>query len=258
MAKLFSTRKLFLRYPWLDKLRTDVLGSLFVGGIAWFDRSFARVQIVCPEARPYVRGENAYILAIYHNCMISVLGVQPRDRMTVLISDSRDGEMVARGLMGMGFPVARGSPTHGAVKGAMQMVEALKDGKNVCFMVDGPRGPIYQVKMSIIRLAEVTGLPIIPLGFRAPKAFQTRSWDDWRGTTWGGSELYVFDKPIFVPQGASAAQLEECRLQLQERMDYLRKAVVPFWPIMKHETDGKELLPGKETLLEKNDKVRSA
>jgi lysophospholipid acyltransferase (LPLAT)-like uncharacterized protein len=99
----------------------------------------------------------------------------------VLVSGSRDGEMIARVNHGMGLDTARGSSGRGGTRGYLEMVRSVKaePHKALGFLVDGGgRGPRGQVKLGAIRLAKSTGAWIVPTVVSARPAFLfTRSWD---------------------------------------------------------------------------------
>ena len=44
--------------------------------------------------------------------------------------------------------------------------------------MDGPRGPLYQVKPGILQISRLTGLPIVPLSFATDRGYIfKRSWN---------------------------------------------------------------------------------
>ena len=130
--------------------------------------------------------------------------------------------MIARGCLGMGFSVARGSPALGGVKGALELINAVECGQDVAFMVDGPRGPIYEVKPGVIRMAELAGTPIVPVMCSARSAGHMKSWDRFVAPWWATPMVYLFGEPLNVPQECSDEMRAQLQGQLQERMEHLR------------------------------------
>jgi lysophospholipid acyltransferase (LPLAT)-like uncharacterized protein len=235
MAKFkFKTRELFTRYPVLDKLRTDFFSWWCHHGTGFFDRSYRRIRVVSPEAAPYVNDGKPAIYAIYHGSAIGLLGLVPRRNITCLISNSRDGTMIARGVEGLGFSTARGSAGKGGVKGTLQLIDAAERDKSIAFMVDGPRGPRTEVKVGLVKLAQMTGLPILPMALSSRSAWWTKSWDRFNATSWASPKVYVFGEPLAVPQHASADEIEATRLQVEDRLRELQSSAEALWPM----TDG--------------------
>jgi lysophospholipid acyltransferase (LPLAT)-like uncharacterized protein len=219
MAKLFNTRELFYRYKWLGTLRMNFFVWWCNHGTAFFDRSYRRVRLVSPGAQPFVDDvTKPVIFAMYHGSMIAMLGLHPRKRVTILISNSRDGEMIARACFSLGFSSARGSSARGAVKGTLELLEAAKQGQSLAFMVDGPKGPRHEIKPGVIRVASLCGLPIIPLGQAARSSWSMKSWDKFDASSWSSPMVTMFGEPMFVPEDLSDEQCEKLRVELNERM----------------------------------------
>ena len=87
------------------------------------------------------------IYVMWHANQFLVYGIEDKAHLSILISNSKDGEIVARAVAKMGFKVVRGSSgKKGAVESTMQMLRRLKDGECVGIMVDGPSGPLHKVK----------------------------------------------------------------------------------------------------------------
>lgn len=232
MAKLFRTRELLTKYPWLDAVRMKFLAWVCNHGTTFFDVSYRILKIFAPGCRELLetKDRNPVIFAIYHGRMVGALGLIPRKKLTILISQSRDGEMIARGAEGLGFSVARGSSTLGAVKGALEMVDAAKRKQDLAYMVDGPRGPRFEVKVGIIRLAEMTGLPIVPFVCCGRTAFWMKSWDRFLAPWWATPLLYLYGEPLNVDPDLSEERREELRLELESRMNSLRECGDRIWP----------------------------
>lgn len=232
MAKLFKfkTRDFFTRYPVLDKFRTDFCVWWSVKGTWIWDINYRRVKVVSPEARPYlVDGKKPVIFALYHGSMIGLLGIHPRKQTTILISNSRDGEIVTRACHGWGFSTARGSAGKGGVKGTLELLDAARQGQSLAFMVDGPRGPRQEVKLGIIRIAQMTGLPILPLALSARTAWFPNSWDRFSAASWGTPMVTIFGEPFYVPESASEYEQERLRAELEVRMKEMQRTADELW-----------------------------
>lgn len=223
-------RPLFNRYPLLDRLRLSCLAWICNHGTTFFDRTYQITTVASVGAQPYLHNPNlGAIFAIYHGRMVGLLGLQPRKKLTILISNSRDGEIIARACLGLGFSIARGSPAHGSVSGALTMINAAQSKQRLAFTVDGPRGPIYSVKEGIIKLSEVTGLPIIPFVCQSRNSYPIKSWDNFMAPCWGTPILYLFGEPIKAPGNLSIQQRNELRQLLSERLSDLRKQGESFF-----------------------------
>src|SRR6059036_4069342 len=114
-----------------------------------------------------------YVHAFYHDQLLmmtySYLGQAYGRRLVVLSSKHRDGEYVSRTLERFGHQVVRGSTGRGGVAGLKEMIRHLREGRDVAFATDGPRGPRHHVQMGAIEAARLGRAPIVPVAFAASK-----------------------------------------------------------------------------------------
>ena len=117
--------------------------------------------------------------------------------ITILSSRSVDGEMQARILGRLGYPIARGSSNRGAVGGLKALADTLLAGRDVALAVDGPRGPAGVVKEGLTLLARKTGAWVVPLAaaFERERVFE-RSWDRYRLPRAGSRGVFLLGRPF--------------------------------------------------------------
>ncbi len=229
MAK-FRVRNILGKVPFTDGLRLDALECVCTNGIHFFDSTYTTQRLYSPKAKEFLDAGKSALFAVQHGRMIGLLRFQDiRSRVTILISPSRDGEIIARTITNLGLTASRGSAKQGAVKGGLQMVKAAEAGKHLVVMVDGPRGPANQVKPGIVKLAEISKLPIIPFTCSSRRAEYMWGWDSFMATHFGSPILHVFGDPIEVPDGASADEMEALRVQLETQLEGMRTHADKFW-----------------------------
>ncbi len=121
-----------------------------------------------------------YILSFWHAHLLLMLHSKYRDPITVMTSRSRDGEIIARVFRWYGVGTVRGSSSRGANEALREFIRrARKQGSNLVFTPDGPKGPARVAKPGVVFAAQMTGLPILPMAFAAKKK---SCWH--RGTGW--------------------------------------------------------------------------
>jgi lysophospholipid acyltransferase (LPLAT)-like uncharacterized protein len=120
-----------------------------------------------------------YILAFWHDHLLLMLHARYRRPIMGLISKSKDGEIIARVMELYGTEAARGSSTRGGGAALRELIRAAREGKNLAFTPDGPKGPRRIAKDGVVYAARATGLPVVPVAFAAKK----KSICD-RGTGW--------------------------------------------------------------------------
>ncbi|MCI0655716.1 MAG: lysophospholipid acyltransferase family protein [Acidobacteria bacterium] len=115
------------------------------------------------------RGGKPCILAFWHGRMFLMPYSYRGTRVTILISEHRDGEYISRTMKRFGFATARGSSTRSGAIGLREILRALRHGADVAFTPDGPRGPRETVQPGVIAAARLSGAPIVPLTFACSK-----------------------------------------------------------------------------------------
>lgn len=178
------------------------------------------------ETEQLLKKGKGFILAIWHNNMASLVifcnkkllkkyGV----RISPLASHSKDGEFISMTVARFGFHTIRGSSSKGGAAGALGLLRAAKSGVTPLITVDGPKGPIYEVKPGVIEVAALSGLPIVILltSFDRYTEF-SKAWDRHRFPKFGAKQSFVYSSPIPIPKGLSKEESAKSILQLQEKM----------------------------------------
>jgi lysophospholipid acyltransferase (LPLAT)-like uncharacterized protein len=139
--------------------------------------STLRFEVIAEEgaipATPPAKG----IFCFWHRCTLPCGWYFRKFRCSILISQSFDGELIARTLGLLGYGSVRGSSSRGGAAGLLALKGILESGLPVVFTADGPRGPIYQTKMGPVKLAQMTGEAMCSFYLLPERAWVMRSWD---------------------------------------------------------------------------------
>lgn len=161
------------------------------------------------------------IFAMWHANQFLVHGINNREKLSILISNSIDGQIVADVSEKWGFQVIRGSSgKKGAIESTMQMITKLKQGENVAIMVDGPHGPLHKVKNGVIKIAQMSGAPIIPVTWYSPqKTFiNLPSWDKMKTPLGKCNILNIYGEPIFVKPDIDEQEIQSIRENIKNQL----------------------------------------
>jgi len=109
------------------------------------------------------------ILAFWHAQQLMIAFGYRGTGSHVLISQHRDGEIIARIVARFGHQTVRGSSTRGGAKAMRELIRLGRSGVDLVVTPDGPKGPRQVAKLGVVQLAKATGLPIIPLAFSCSK-----------------------------------------------------------------------------------------
>ena len=117
------------------------------------------------------------VFVLWHGQMLPLLYHHRDQGVRVLISEHRDGELVARTALALGFGTVRGSSTRGAGRALLGLVREVEAGRDVAVTPDGPRGPAKSFAPGALIVAQRTGALVVPVTAVAPSTWRLRSWD---------------------------------------------------------------------------------
>lgn len=145
------------------------------------------------------------VLALWHNDLFSLVyfaSRQCRDYVSV-VSQSKDGEIIARVLERLGHTMARGSSSRGGIRALLTAVREMKKNNKIgSFAVDGPRGPRHEVKQGAIFAAQRAGALIFPLAaIPKKKMVFDKSWDHFEVPYPFTSCRLRVGEPLTIPEG---------------------------------------------------------
>lgn len=186
-----------------------------------FVRATGRWRVVRGEipARFWDEGRS-FILAFWHGRLLMMPYCWRKGApMNTLISQHRDGELLARTIRHFGLGTVRGSTTHGGSAALRTLVRALKTGAYVGITPDGPRGPRMRANLGAVQLARLAQVPIVPVAYSASRRRVLASWDRFV-LAWPFSRgVFVWGDPVAVPKDADGEALEAARRELEARLN---------------------------------------
>ena len=103
--------------------------------------------------------------------------IRKNHKITVMISEHTDGEIISRLISFFGFESSRGSARKNGAKALLSSIRKMEDGYDVGITPDGPKGPRHSVAEGIVAIAKKKKAKIIPFNFQASSFWQFDSWD---------------------------------------------------------------------------------
>lgn len=160
------------------------------------------------------------VYSIWHRDILPLCYFGRGEGATVLISQHRDGEIIARVARKLGYQVFRGSTTRGGV-GALRALDGIKESSDcdLVFTPDGPRGPAKKLQKGVIYAASRTGFPVVPVGLALQRAWKFNSWDGFRVPKPFSRCYLEIAEAVDVPADLSDDELEFYRAKVEEGMN---------------------------------------
>jgi lysophospholipid acyltransferase (LPLAT)-like uncharacterized protein len=191
-------------------------------------RASVRWSVVDPQEnlRAATGGEAVLFVCLHGQLWPLLWAVRPA-HIGVMISRSADGELLSRVLGDRDYRFLRGSTSRDGSLAARLCIRELRRGRSVGLAVDGPRGPRGVVQEGVLRIAQRTGIPLVPMRVTGSgRCVVPRSWDAFEIPRPGGSLEVVVGPRALV--GASELALRDARDAVASALGVER--VQPVWP----------------------------
>lgn len=160
-------------------------------------------------------GQGQILYACWHQNALSTVLAHAWRQLTILVSRSFDGEVIAFVCKHFGIQSARGSSSRGGREALREMIKLARDGYELGITVDGPRGPRYEVKHGIIMLASRTGIPILPTASLGRRTYTLyKSWDHFRVPKPFTEVLVLYGTPMVVESEISDQRIAQLQQEL--------------------------------------------
>ncbi len=175
-------------------------------------------QNIPRPTRDLFKSGNKFVVAFWHGTMLIPWFLFRDSGMSAIISQSKDGELLARVLEKWKYKVERGSSSSGGKEVLETLIENASGDYSVAITPDGPRGPVHEMKPGAAIAAKKAGVPLILLGSAYEKYYQFKSWDKFRMPKFFTKAYVVASEPIFIPKELSydetSVKIKECETEL--------------------------------------------
>ena len=146
-----------------------------------------------------------------------------------MISQSRDGEMIAKMVHILGWHPIRGSASRGGSAALERLKQLAKEGYRIRHIVDGPRGPFGEIKPGLLRIAQFAEVPVVPTITSAENRWFVNSWDRFMIPKPFSRVVIRFGSPIEIPGDLSDGEFEEKRVLIERQMEELYRDTDKIW-----------------------------
>ena len=178
-----------LRSRWIMAVLTHLMAGylrLTYATLRWTHENRPLAEKVWADS---LASNTGAILALWHSRVPVGPTAWPqspdRPEIRVLVSQSRDGEFIARVIAKLGLPAIRGSSlkktdtakNKGGEQAFRDMVKWVREGGAMAITPDGPRGPAEVMQKGALALARMTGAPVLFVGIAMKPCIRLGPWD---------------------------------------------------------------------------------
>lgn len=134
------------------------------------------------EFKEYKNTKKPVLLSFWHQDVNTMIYVSFNHKTMTMVSDSKDGQLVAQVVEQLGSVTARGSSRNNPIKALKSFLRIMKKGEHWgAIAIDGPKGPPKKAKSGILEAARLMNCPVFTLTL-AYGGYWTlkKSWDHTR------------------------------------------------------------------------------
>ncbi|MDQ6988660.1 MAG: lysophospholipid acyltransferase family protein [Mariprofundaceae bacterium] len=184
-----------------------------VSALVWLLKHSIRWQYIGSSVRPE---KTPCVVCYWHGRLLLSPFLLGGWRGPVIISDHKDGELIAGVYRNFGVAASRGSSSKGGARALLKVIRMAKEGYSPGITPDGPRGPQQVAKAGAAHIALKTGLPILPVCFATNRFKRLKSWDNFYLPYPFAKGVVVVGEPLWAKEGES---VEDLNKRIQQAMD---------------------------------------
>ena len=141
----------------------------------------------------------------------------------MLVSPSKDGDLIANVGKLFGYKVVRGSSYKRTLPGTRECIDLLKKDSEVVVIADGSRGPRHQAQAGSVQLSRITGAPIYTLTYDAQPKYVFSSWDRFILPFPFSKVTLNYGSPMTVPPDADKETIRQKQGELTDLLNQITR-----------------------------------
>lgn len=186
---------------------------------SWMSTLNYRVWRQDPAADP---GDQAFsgpaIFIFWHEYIPMPIYLRPNCRLSMLLSQHQDAEVLSHVAHYAGLEVVRGSTNRGGTTALRELIERGK-GMSLAITPDGPRGPRRKLAQGCVYISSRLQIPVIPIGIGYDRPWRNRNtWDKFAIPRPFSKARVVLGPRIQVPADLDRDQVELHRQWIEHQM----------------------------------------
>lgn len=183
-----------------------------------------RIKIVNGESvSKAVYDKRNFVAAFWHGSMMIGWYIYRMKNVAALVSQSKDGEVLASVLEKWNYHVVRGSSSIGGHEALDIMVELMQKNYSLAITPDGPRGPIHKMKAGTVVAAKKSSVPLFLAGIGIKNKIVLKSWDRFEVPKPFTKVVVVYSDPISIDGNLSREATNDKIVECENLLNKLQK-----------------------------------
>lgn len=183
-----------------------------------------RIKIINGEAiSNLVREKKNFVAAFWHGSMMIGWFLHRSGNAAALVSQSKDGDVLAAILEKWSYNVVRGSSSTGGSDALTAMIFLMREDYSLIITPDGPRGPICKMKAGAVITAKRSNVPFFLVGIGIKNKIILKSWDRFEVPKPFSKVVAIYSDPIFIDENLSYDETNHKILECEDLLNKLQK-----------------------------------
>lgn len=197
-----------------------IVGKVVIDLLFWT----IKIEIIGFEKVKDIIDSRDVILAFWHSRILLISYMYKKQGAVIMVSPSKDGEIIARIIQKQGHQTIRGSTSKKGKNALIQLIKIIKYEKKPGVVIpDGPLGPRFKAQPGVVRLAKMTGYALVPVTYSAKRMKVFSSWDRFILPYPFTTCRVVYDDPIFIPKEADKEREKTLLIAFEESLNTITK-----------------------------------
>ncbi len=181
------------------------------------------------------------IYVFWHETIPLPIHLRPHCRLSMLLSQHQDAEVLSHVAHFAGLAVVRGSSNRGGTAALREMIERGK-GMSLAITPDGPRGPRRKLAQGCIYLSSRLQIPIVPIGIGYDRPWRNRSsWDKFAFPRPFSRCRAILGPRLQMPSQIEKESIEHYRQWVEQQLETLT-TLAEDWAEQRCNVAGAEIL----------------
>ncbi len=183
-----------------------------------------RIKIINGETISKLANEKKnFVSAFWHGSMMIGWYIHRNENAAALVSQSKDGEVLAKILEKWNYKVVRGSSSIGGNEALSVMIDLIRENYSLAITPDGPQGPIYKMKAGAVISAKKTNVPLFLAGIGIKKKFVLKSWDHFEVPKPFSKVVVLYSDPVLIDDSSSYDETNKKIIECEALLNKLQK-----------------------------------
>lgn len=158
------------------------------------------------------------IYVFWHEYIPLPIYLRPNCRLSMLLSQHQDAEVLSHVAHYAGMEAVRGSTSRGGTQAIRELIERGK-GMSLAITPDGPRGPRRKLAQGCVYISSRLQIPIVPIGFGYDRPWRNRrTWDRFAIPKPFSNARAVLGPRIQVPPDLDRDEIEQHRQWVEKQL----------------------------------------